>query len=135
MFVHDLMAAFIVALFLSLILSWIFRWRWPGRERTLSSVLVLFIVLFLIIWVGGIWVVPFGPPTWGIYWLPFIAVGVLFSVILIALIPPRRPRTMREAKNQAERRAATAALTETALGVFFWIMMIVLIGAIIMKYA
>jgi len=134
MLIYDLLAAFVVAMVLSLLLAAAFGWRWPGKYGPLSSLLMLFIVLFFVSWAGGIWVEPFGPAIWDIYWLPFLMVGIIFSLLILALIPFRKPRTVKEAERQAEIRAEARAATETVLSIFFWVLMIALVGVIIARY-
>lgn len=74
---------------------------------------------------------PFGPVIAGSYWLPFILVG-LFVLLLLAAAsaPPRPPRMAAEAQAEA-REAETAG---TVLSVFFWVLLVGLLIAILLSY-
>jgi hypothetical protein len=79
------------------------------------------------IWAGGVWVTPVGPPIFGVYWLPFLLIG-LFVVLLIAAgsTPERRPPAETVAREE-----------EAALGLsaFFWVLLLVLAIAIAAGYS
>jgi len=130
MFFADLVAALIVALIFSVILGALMGWERPERTGVWPSVLFLFLVLFLATWFIGTLVEPFGSPMWGIYWLPFLVIGLIITLILAATVPPRRPRTYREAKIQAQ----NAYEAQTALGTFFWILFVAMIIALAVRY-
>jgi hypothetical protein len=90
----------------------------------------LFFLIFLVAWAGGVWLPPFGPVLLGGHWLPILFTAFLVVLLLLALIPPRPPRSRREAIQQAEQQMGS----ESALGVFFWILVIGLSIAIIVHY-
>jgi len=125
MFFVDLVFAFLAALLLSLLFTAGFR-----RPADWANFLIFFVVVFLAAWAGGVWLTPFGPAVWGVYWLPFLLVALVIALILAALVPNRPPRSRRQAELQAEE----AAEAETALSVFFWILMVVLLIGIIVHY-
>ncbi len=126
MFVADLLFALILAIVLTAILAGPARWRHPATAETSgATALFLFVLLFLVIWVGGLWLAPFGPPLWGGYWAPFVAVAIVLGLILLAAAaPPRRPL-------QA---GAAAHGPVVVFGVFFWILAIVLIVGLFIGY-
>lgn len=126
----DLIAALVVAIALSLILGAFMGWERPGRTGVWPSLLFLFFILFLGTWFLGALARPFGPPLWGVYWLPFVVIGLIVAMILAAAVPPRRPRTYREAKQRTE----TAFEAQAALGTFFWVLFIILIVALTVRY-
>ena len=86
----------------------------------------LLAVLFLVTWAGGIWVAPFGPPIGAIYWLPFTLIAVLLATLLAAVVPPEL-RTPRDIVTREEE-------LETGLGFFFWILVVGLVVAIVLRY-
>jgi hypothetical protein len=136
MFLIDLFFVFVIALVLSLFLAVFMGWRPPGRMETTAwvSTLFLFIILFLAVWAGGVWIIPFGPPLWGGYWLPFFVVGLVISFLLLAAASapaPRKPRTRMEAVQQAEDRENA----ERVFNVFFGILAVGLIASIVVAYA
>ncbi len=81
--VHFLFAA-LVAVLLTAIFAAGFRIRGPWANAA-----AFFTILLLATWAGGIWHTPFGPPLWGVYWLPFLIVGLIFALMLAAfnLVP------------------------------------------------
>jgi hypothetical protein len=94
---------------------------WPGF-------FFLFLIIFLFSWAVGVWLVPFGPVIGEAYWLPFLVGAVFIAVIMAALAPPeRRPRA-------AEPERAQAAETEAAFGIFFWLLVVLLLIAIAVYY-
>jgi hypothetical protein len=104
-----------------------------GLKGPWSRLFWLFIVLFLATWVGGAWLTPMGPLMGGAYWLPFLVAGIVFTVFLAAFtLPAPRETTVElvdEKEKEAERKAAM-----TALGIFFWILILLLVAAIIVRY-
>ncbi len=101
------------------------------RERAGTPLWMFFLILFLLIWASGIWITPFGPLVWGVPWLTLLLVGIIFALLLMALLPPpRRPRTPREAIEQAEAEEETT----WAISIFFWLLVIFLIIVIVVGY-
>ncbi len=134
MFFLDLIAAILIALIFSLILVGVFGWQRPGREGAGPALLFLFLLLLVVVWAGGVWLEPVGPIIWGIAWIPFIVIGFLATLMVLALIPPRKPRTRREAMQQAEAQTTVEAGVDVAISVFFWLLVLLLIVAIIIRY-
>lgn len=133
MFLIDLLFAFLIALIFAAILSTSYRGRGVQRAGAWPIFLVFFILLLLATWAGGVWIVPFGPPLWGAYWLPFVVTGIIVWLIIAAFAwePPRRsPRTDRVAADQAAEDEGVAV----ALTVFFWIVIIVLLVSVFSHY-
>ena len=102
----------------------------------MPAVVFLFLLLFLLIWAGGAWIGPFGPLVWASAWLPFLLVGLILGLVILAVAEPRDRRrrpTAREAREPTdEERLAGAAMV---YGAFFWILMLLLLVAIIAAYA
>ena len=103
------------------------------KRARLAYFLMFFFLLFLASWAGGVWLFPVGPPLWGVYWLPFVAVGAIFALLLAALTSPRPRRTTVELVSPEEERKEDEAI-ETAVGFSFWILVLVLIAAIVSRY-
>lgn len=115
----------------SYLLVGVFGWQRSDEAAVGGSFLFVFALLFLATWAGAIYLEDFGPTLWGAFWLPFLLVGIVFMLILAATAPGRRrPRKRRQALQQAQ----AAEQTEAALGIFFWITIIVLIIAILVYY-
>jgi len=121
---------FFFALLIGLVLTALFALIVQAKGAWFS-LLAVFVIIFLASWAGGVWLHPFGVPLWGTYWLPFLVVGLIFSLLLGALVSssPSTVEVVEPQKEEARRRKAIIAL-----GVFFWILVGVLIAAIIVHY-
>jgi hypothetical protein len=129
LFVH-----FVVAFFVALILSLIFV-RGFRRAGPWASFLAFFIIVFLASWAGGLWLRPLGTALWGVYWLPFLMVGLIFALVIAAASIPSRPtRPSVELAQKDEVEISEAKTTLTALGLFFYIVIIALAVSIISQY-
>lgn len=116
----DLFYVLVITLVLTAVFAVGFR-----RQRTWQVVLVFFIILFLATWAVGVWITPSPSASW----VPYLIVGMLFALLLTALIP--LSRTLR--KDQA-REVEEKAIAIVVFDLFFWILVIGLIVAIILRY-
>lgn len=128
MFTADLLTALIIATLIMLPLFLL------GRTGPWSGWLWFALVLFLFTWAGGAWVGPYGPTFWGFFWLPFLFFGLIFAFLMAAAVPPRPPRTRREAIEQAQAERKAESITTVTLGVFFWILVAGLVMALVLHY-
>ena len=135
MFFGEFFIAFIIAFLLAVFFAAILGWERPGRSGVGPALLFLFLLLFLTTWAVGSWVQPFGPTFWGAYWVPFLIVGLIFALFIVALIPPRRSarRPTITQHQQTEKSDQTDA--GYALGGFFWLLIVIFIVVIIVHYA
>lgn len=139
MFWIDLLFAVAVALVFGLLLVGVVRWRPPRRPDApvWPSYLFVFLLMLLMVWAGGAWLTPVGPPLWGGYWLTFVLVG-LFTVLLLAAVGSsssrRPPRTLTEARLEAEEEAEAEAVAGTIFGVFFWLLLLFLAASLLIRY-
>ncbi len=60
------------------------------EHKGIMTIVFLFLALFLPIWAGGIWLGPMGPAVFGMYFLPFLLIGLGVALLLAAVSPPRR---------------------------------------------
>jgi len=111
----------IAALIITIIITVFFS---VFSKRPLTGLVLFFLVIFLATWSGQIWITPFGPITWGIAWAPLILVSLFFSFLIFALAPPIPTKV----ENGNEQPAFIA------LGLFFWLILILLLLAIIVGY-
>jgi len=127
MFFIDLLSALLIALFVSFIFAYGFR-----RSGLWPSFLLFFLIVFLFTWAGGIWLFPIGPSIKGVFWLPFLLVAFLIALFLASAIPPAylNPRTSESRDLRKARRQDMRAF----LGVFFWILIVILTAAIAVRY-
>jgi hypothetical protein len=133
MILLDLLFAAIVALLLTFVFAGACRRCGPWE-----SALWFFVIVLLVTWVGGVWAEPVGPPLWGIYWVPFLGMGLLVALLLAAATPtPRPPERLPEAKEQptTDTGAPSAAVTTAlALSWLFWALLVALLFAVFVHY-
>lgn len=120
------------ALFFAIILTAIFGLALK-RTGPWSGFWVFFILLFFIALGAGEWAAPRGPSAWGYYWAPGLIAAIIFALILAAATPAETPSINRKMKNRLkseeaeEPEEAEETIVVTAmLGVFFWILIVVL---------
>ncbi|MDD2239981.1 MAG: hypothetical protein PHI93_04895 [Kiritimatiellae bacterium] len=132
MIIPDLAFVFLFALVLAGILGWGAGWRHPASHNAVgTSVWFLFLVLMFVMWAGSAWLPPWGPLWRGTAWLSILVIGLLVSLLMLAIATPvRRHGKLREATKQTE----DAVVVGTAFGLFFWILMIGLLTAIVVRY-
>ena len=136
----EMLLAATAALPLSLVLVLVFRWERPAREGFWASFVFVFILMTLFTWAAGVWLSPFGPRTWNLYWAPFGLSALVLALILAAVIPPHRrwfQRTRDEAYQLHEVRDREGRPPMTvwkAFGLWFWVLAIALIIAIAAHY-
>ncbi len=131
MFFIDFTFAFVFALLLAGVLAALFGTRGVRRAGAWPIFLFLFVLLLAMTWAGGVWLSPFGPVFWGGYWLPFLVVGIIIALLIAALMPPARPPRSRSEAVDRAREEETATL---ALGAFFWMLVIVMVVAVVVRY-
>ena len=127
MFLADLLIAFLITIVLVAIFGIFVRGEAIG-----AGLFWFFLLIFLATWAGGIWLAPIGPPLFGVSWLGFLLVGLIFALLIMALLPPAapRPRTPGEVREEVEAEAGAFA----ALNIFFWILLVGFIVAIVASY-
>jgi len=124
----------VCALFVGLILTIVFTGGIPGQGRWVNF-WFFFIIIALAAWAGGVWTAPIGPSWWGVYWLSFLVVGLIFALVLASSLPRRPPQSRREAIKQALDVAEGEKTAEGVVGIFFWVLVAVLLFAVISHYA
>ena len=132
MFVFELILALVMAGFWSLIFRLIMKRR--GYQKGL---IWLFLLLFLGTWAGGVWLSPFGPSFYGVYWIPFIVIGVLLALIFASTLPLRVPKSRHETIEMLENIEVKKELqtyTYISLNVAFWIIIMLLLFSIILRH-
>jgi len=121
---------FLCALLVSMGLSAVFIAGFRKRGPWGSS--IFFAIIFLGSWVGGIWFSPLGPPLWGVYWLSFLISGLIFALLLAATVSPLPPDTTVQLLKAGEK--GGEAKRAMVLGIYFWLMVAVLLILIIKRY-
>jgi len=128
----EIFVALLVTVFLSALLMPTFL---KGEQR--ARLIGIFWIIFLTTWAGGIWVRPFGPSFRGIYWLPFLFIGIIIVLILVVSYPRRNPKSRWETLDMLHRiesQKKLNQLTYITLILMFWLLLFLLSMAIIVRY-
>jgi len=128
----EIIFALILALAISTIISLALR-----REGPRTGFFLLFVTIFLITLAGGLWLSPSGPNTRGVYWLPFVTIGVLGSYILYLRAPRKPPQNREETLetlDRIEEAKQLEKLTYMTFDLFFWVAIFFLLVVIIIRY-
>ncbi len=151
MFWLDLLVAFIIAIILAVIFGGL------GRYGPWRGIVWFFLIVLLAAWVGGVWAQPIGPPVYGVYWLPFLWIGLLIALLLAAASPRRPappplppppagqppppppagqpPPPPPERANPPSREEPVTSVAAATFGFFFWILLIGFVIALFVHYA
>jgi hypothetical protein len=125
MFLADLLFALAIALLLTGLFSLGFRRRDPW-----GNIFLFILLFFLLVWAAGAWIPPIGPTIYDVAWIPMIVVGLVFLLLLVAAIPAEPSYRRRP----AEKAPMVTESAIVALGVVFWLLILILLGAIIVAY-
>jgi hypothetical protein len=133
MFWAHLLFAFIFALIFSGILAYALGWRHPAKSDAVGdSLLFLFLILLLAMWAGGAWVPAWGPVVYGTPWLSILVIGLLVSLLILAIaVPPQRTRTPRE---EIRREPEESIVVGTVFALFFWLLVAGLLVSVLVSY-
>lgn len=121
-----------------------------GRRGPWGAFWVFLLVLILAAWAGRYWITPAGPILWGYAWLPLFF-WVFMIALLIGIASPTEEERIettgtdqeRIISRQDKKRAAAdresrvratdpeASGAAAAFGIFFWLLMLIFIAAII----
>lgn len=126
MLLAEMIFAMVVALLLTIIYAVGFR-----KQARNWGILAFFAIVFLSSWAGGVWMEPVGPALGGIYWLPFLIVGLMAALLLAASVPTRPPRTRGEALREADSRKEV----QSTFGMLAWALLFALVLAVVAHYA
>jgi hypothetical protein len=124
MFFVDLFVALIIGFLFTMIFAVLFESRGPWEVWW-----VFLLIVVLGAWVGGLWLAPMGPVWYGVTWLPFLFAGLFFALLLVAATPPAPRRRTEMTYAEAETSTGVAAFS-----IFFWILILGLLVAIILAY-
>lgn len=125
-FVH-LLFAFIIGLLLAVIFAGV------SRRKEWNLFWMFFLIIFLGSWAGGMWIRPFGPPVYDVYWMPVLFAGVLIALLLVTLLPPPR-RESSDTVELVEAGEEASGSDSIVFGFFFWLLITVLIVTIVAGY-
>jgi small-conductance mechanosensitive channel len=113
--------ALVTAFLLTLLFSKSFRNKGP-----FGGLLLFFLIIFLSTWSGQLWIHPVTKPIFGVDWGLLIFTAIVFSVMMMALSAPASKSMPHEKPVNQE--------AGIAIGLFFWILIILLIVAVASGY-
>lgn len=128
----DLLFVLVVAMLLTFLFSAAFSWTgpWPGFAW-------FFVLILLTSWAAGLWVRPFGPPLFGVFWMPYLVFGLIAALLVAAASPPegarRRPGSAPRPPSERDEDVAAEGAA-VAVGLFFWLLVLVLVTAVVIGY-
>lgn len=121
---YEIVAALAMALVITLFFSAVLKHKGPW-----DAIWLVFVTIFLSSWAGYLWISPFGPMVMGVSVMPIFVVGLIFAFILAAVTVPAK-RVVKDMTIKEE----VPSDTKLAIGIFFWIVLIILIIAIVTGY-
>jgi MFS family permease len=124
----ELIFAIAVSLFLTVVFAAVGK-----QAKSWRRVLIFFLIVFFGAWAGGIWLTPIGPLFLGVYWLSFFVVGLVFALILESVAAFSMPSSKTE-KAAAKVEVKEEREIESIVGIFIWVLLAVLAGAIVLGY-
>lgn len=131
MFLYDMLLALVLAFVILAVLTPTRRYR----ARTGADLwLFFFPLLFLLIWSVGAWLTPVGPPLAGVYWLSFAIPALFLLLLLFALSNPSGPPRKGSEITPVNAEEEAAAGTAIAFTIFFWIILVAALFAVITRY-
>ncbi|MCE5328038.1 MAG: hypothetical protein LLG01_16650 [Planctomycetaceae bacterium] len=130
MFMWEILLSSLLAAILSMLLTLVLGRRGPGP---LMGFIFFYIMLFLATWAGGLWLGRIRPGEWQVNWLGYVLVSVVLWLILAAVLP-RQGRKPRHADSATLPVVEPQATQQLALGVLFWLLVVVLLIIIALNY-
>lgn len=138
MLVPDVLFSFIIALIGSFVAALVLRKGMPRKGFWL-----FFLVIFLATWAGGVWGRSSVESWVSKTWLPFLVSGVI-SALVFSWLAPGRPSVDRdsvldkketmEMLEEIEQQREMEELAYITVNIFFWVVVILLLGAIVLRY-
>lgn len=125
-------AELITALAIAVALAYLFA-KNLGRRGRRSGFFWFFLLIFMATWAGGVWLMPFGPMVMGIHWLPFAVAGLIGAVAISLLAGRRRTATIDRPGGGRGRQSAESQ-TYLSLDAVFWVLLLFLLAAVILRY-
>ena len=132
MILKEFVVSLTVALLVCVVFALITR---SNVRRTGFGWFLLFVVLAT--WAGGVWLRPFGPRWGDIRWLQFLIAGLLVLLLFALFAPFKAPRGRHETIEQLQeiaRQKEVQKVTYVTLGIVFWVVLMILIAAIAIRY-
>lgn len=130
MYLLALIYALIFALFFASLLAYSFNRKGPGP---LDGLLFFLLIIFMFSWAIGSWLSPVGPVHYGVPWLGYLFLAFMAMLLLGVLLPPHKPPYKGKDESVSDyelfEKNATAYPIGISFGIFFWVMIVVLLVA------
>jgi hypothetical protein len=123
---YEIVAAFLVAVLVTVFFSAVL-----GSKGPWGALWLVFVTIFFATWAAHLWISPFGPMILGVSVVPVLVVGLIFAFILAAttLPAPGKKNTPPQ-----DARVANEEAPVNVIGIFFWVVLIILLFAIAAGY-
>jgi hypothetical protein len=125
MFLIDIGLALAASLLLTVLLLRFVHEHGPWRKPWPFG-----LAIFLFAWAGGVWLAPESTSGWLIYWLPFLLVGLLAALLIVAASPRHDLRSPEDVE-QFEREGRAVM---SSIAIFMWILWATVLGVIAVGY-
>ena len=125
MFLIDIGLALLASVLLTVLLLRFVQEHGPWRRPWPFG-----LVVFLFAWAGGVWLAPETSVNWLLYWLPFLMVG-LVSALLIVAVSPRHDLKTAEDVDQFKREQQAI---EGSVAIFTWMLFGTVLALIVAGY-
>lgn len=127
----------IFSLIVALIISWIMS-IFLNKEGRRSGFFFFFLLVFLITYAGSLWIRPFGPSVYGVFWLPILFVSILAGLFIYRSAPRNsRKQHSREETLQMleenEKHNQLEQVTYVTLDILFWLIISLLVLSILYR--
>lgn len=96
-----------------------------------------FLIVLTATWAGGVWLQPIGPLYADVYWMPFLAAGLIMAVFASILQLRRPPRGRQETLDKLDQQARAKKMQEATyitLRALFWVVFILFLAGIVLRY-
>lgn len=143
----DILFALVIGLIVTMLLVML-----TSRKPERGGVWLIFFIIFLGTLAAGRWIRPVGPPVYDFYWVPGLIVAVLFALLMAATMPGGRrendrrkdfpegnatpdrpgfnPRDADPKRDYTEPSPKDERAVMTASGIFWFVLIILLIGVL-----
>lgn len=119
----------VILFFIALLIGALFFYGFKTRTPW-GAFWIFLMFLFLAALVGRFWITPVGPVTYGVAWLPIVFFVFMIALIIAATAPVQDRRTTEKVvEPDITKPDAKGAIA--AFGLFFWLMLLFFIIAII----
>lgn len=127
--VFELVFIFVIALLITMLFGIGF-----GRTGPWGSLIAFFVILFLAVWAVASWIIPTGPSLYGLAWIPILITAVVIGLLLASMYPHNYRASKIETISEVKEQEKQLERTTRALDFFFWFLVILLIGIIILSF-